>query len=58
MSGRLSEDCSEFGVLFVAGFAEQRPGSAIASFAAALYRRLFRWNSRPQLWPASPPAFE
>jgi hypothetical protein len=56
MSGRLSEDCSEFGVLFVAGFAEQRPGSAIASFASALYRWLFCWSSRPQLWPASPPA--
>ena len=56
MSERLSEDCEEFGVLYVAGFAEQRPGGAVASFAGALYRWLYRWNSRPQVWPASPPA--
>jgi len=35
MSGRISEDRSEFGVLFVPGFAEQHPGTAIASFAGA-----------------------
>jgi hypothetical protein len=47
VSGPISEDCPEFGVLFVAGFADQRPGTAIASFAGALYRWLFRWNARP-----------
>jgi hypothetical protein len=56
MSGPIGEDCSEFGVLFVAGFGEQRPGTAIASFAGSLYRWLFRWNARPQGWQGSPPA--
>jgi hypothetical protein len=56
-SGPSSEDCSEFGVLFVAGFAEQHPGTAIAAFAGAMYRWLFRWNASPHLWPASPPVF-
>jgi hypothetical protein len=55
MSGNLSEGHSEFGVLFVPGFAEQRPGTAIASFAGAIYRWLFRWNAGPQLRPASLP---
>jgi hypothetical protein len=55
MSGRISEHRSEFGVLFAAGFAEQRPGSAIASLAAALYCWLLRWNCRTQVWPSSPP---
>jgi hypothetical protein len=55
MSGRGSEDCAEFGVLYVAGFAEQRPVGAVAAFAGALYRWLYRWNSRPHVWPASPP---
>jgi hypothetical protein len=57
MSGPIGEDCSEFGVLFVAGFGEQRPGTAITSFAGAIYRWLFRWNAAPQTWQASPPAF-
>lgn len=52
MSGPIGEDCSEFGVLFVAGFAEQRPGTAIASFAGAIYRWLFRWNATPASSPA------
>lgn len=56
MSDTVSEGCSEFGVLFVPGFAEQRPGTAIAPFAGVIYRWLFRWNAGPQLWPASPPA--
>ena len=55
--GLIREDCSEFGVLFVAGFAEQRPGDAIAAFANALYRWMFRWNARPHPWSASPPTF-
>jgi hypothetical protein len=56
MAGHTTEDRAEFGVLFVAGFAEQRPGSAVASFASALYRWLVRWNARPHLWSAPPPA--
>ena len=55
MSGGISKDRPELGGLFVAGFGEQHPGSAIASLAAALYRRLFRWNAKPHLWPASLP---
>jgi hypothetical protein len=55
-SGPVSEARAEFGVLFVAGFAEQRPGTAIAAFAGAIYRWLFRWNAGPHLGPASPPA--
>jgi hypothetical protein len=54
MSDPLSEDRSEFGVLFVAGFAEQRPGAAIAEFAGTVYRWLFRWNARPHLRSAPP----
>jgi hypothetical protein len=56
MSGPIGEDRSEFGVLFVAGFAEQRPGAAIASFAGAVYRWLFRWNARPHPSSASRPS--
>jgi len=55
MSGLIGEDCSEFGVLFVAGFAEQRPGTTIVSFAGAVYRWLFRWNATPRMPQASPP---
>ena len=55
MSDLISEDRPEFGVLIVAGFAEQRPGTTITSFAGALYRWLFRWNARAHLrspwWP-------
>jgi hypothetical protein len=46
---------AEFGVLWVAGFAEQRPGTAITAFAGAVYRWLYRWNARPYLRTASPP---
>jgi hypothetical protein len=55
MSGPIGEDSPKFGVLFVAGFAEQHPGTAIASFAGAVYRWLFRWNARPRTWQASQP---
>ena len=55
-SGPVSEARAEFGVLFVAGFAEQRPGTAIAAFAGAIYRWLFRWNAGSNLGLASPPA--
>ena len=46
MSDCTSEKRAEFGVLFVAGFREQAPGSAIALLAATLYRWLFFWNAR------------
>jgi hypothetical protein len=55
VSDRIGEKCSEFGVLFVPGFAEQRSGGAIESFAAAIYRWLFRWKSSPCEPQASPP---
>jgi hypothetical protein len=42
-------------VLFVPGFAEQRPGSAIGGFAGAVFRWLFWWNSGSQEKLASPP---
>jgi hypothetical protein len=54
-SGPVSEDRPELGVLFVAGFAEQRPGTAIAAFAGAMYRWLFRWNATSHVAPASLP---
>jgi len=37
----------EFGILFVGGIEHQRPGSAIASFSAALYAWLVDWNYKP-----------
>lgn len=55
-SGPDRQERSEFGVLWVAGFAEQRPGTAVAAFASAVYRWLYRWNARPPLLHASPPA--
>ena len=54
-SGPISEDRPELGVLFVAGFAEQRPGTAIAAFAGAMYRWLFRWNATSHVEPTSLP---
>ena len=54
-SASISQDRPEFGVLFVAGFAEQRPGTAITAFAGAVYRWLFRWNARSHAQGASPP---
>jgi hypothetical protein len=50
-----SREPAEFGVLFVGGFREQLPGSAIALLAAALYRWLFFWNARPDPQPALQP---
>jgi hypothetical protein len=47
----ISGDRAEFGVLFVDGFREQRPGSAIALLAATLYRWLFYWNAKPDPHP-------
>jgi len=55
MSGLAGRESAEFGVLFVDGFREQRPGSAVALLAAALYRWLFFWNARPDPQSASQP---
>jgi hypothetical protein len=44
MSDSSTEDYPRFGVLFVAGFADQGPGTAVASLAGALYGWFFRWN--------------
>jgi hypothetical protein len=45
----------EFGVLFVDGIGQQRPGSAVTSLAAALFDWLFRWNRAQGLsLPRSP----
>lgn len=58
MSDYASKDHYAFGVLFVDGFREQRPGSAIALLGAALYGWLYRWNSTldkgPKRRPRSP----
>jgi hypothetical protein len=54
--GPVSRERAELGVLFVAGFAEQRPGTGIAAFAGAIYRWLFRWNAASGLKSAPPPA--
>jgi hypothetical protein len=54
-SGPGGQERPEFGVLWVAGFAEHRPGTAVAAFAGAIYRWLYRWNAGPPLLPASPP---
>jgi hypothetical protein len=56
MSDCFGKDRAEFGVLFVDGFRQQRPGSAIALLAAALYRWLFYWNARPDADPACLPS--
>jgi hypothetical protein len=44
MDGPVSGKQAEFGVLFVEGIGGQRPGSAVASLGAALFRWLLRWN--------------
>lgn len=54
-SASISQDRPELGVLFVAGFADQRPGTAIAAFAGAVYRWLFRWNAGSGVQWAPPP---
>ena len=48
----------EFGILFVGGIEHQRPGSAVASFSAALYEWLVDWNYNSGRSPASPPALK
>ena len=55
MSDGICEKRYEFGVLFVHGFGEQGPGSAIASLGAALYRWLFSWNCQQDMWDESSP---
>src|SRR6476646_6562129 len=55
MSGDVGEDCSEFGVLFVGGISNQRPGSAVRTLAVALYGWLFWWSRAKTLSdPVSP----
>lgn len=49
MGSSVGGDRAEFGVLFVAGIGGQRPGSAVASLGAALFRWLFRWNRSVEL---------
>jgi hypothetical protein len=53
--GSISQDRPELGVLFVGGFVDQRPGTAIAEFGGAVYRWLFRWDARLPKESASPP---
>lgn len=48
----------EFGVLFVAGIEHQRPGSAIASFSAALYAWLVDWNCGSRQSLGTPPVLK
>lgn len=56
MGERAGEGRYEFGILFVGGIEHQRPGSAMASFSAALYAWLVDWNCNsgrpPGSWPA------
>jgi hypothetical protein len=54
MSNTANEERAELGVLFVHGIGEQRPGRTVASFAAALYGWLFRWNCDKEMSPLSP----
>jgi hypothetical protein len=44
VNDHVNRDGAEFGVLFVHGIGQQGPGRGVASFAAALYGWLFRWN--------------
>jgi hypothetical protein len=44
MPERDAEDRYDLGILFVGGIEHQRPGSAVASFSAALYAWLVDWN--------------
>src|ERR1700733_10270088 len=53
--GSITQDRPELGVLFVGGFADQRPGTAIAEFGGAVYRWLFRWSADWPKTPAPPP---
>jgi hypothetical protein len=51
----VSRDHAEFGVLFVHGIGQQGPGRTVASFAAALYSWLFRWNCPEDMPPDKSP---
>jgi len=53
----VSRDRAEFGVLFVHGIGQQGPGRTVASFAAALYSWLFRWNCPEDMPPEKSPTF-
>jgi hypothetical protein len=54
MLERDGEDQYDFGILFVGGIEHQRPGSAVASFSAALYAWLVDWNYKSGQSPWSP----
>jgi hypothetical protein len=56
MSGRTIEDCAKSGVPFVADLARERPGKAVVSSAAALYRWLSCSTLTPHLGFSVPSA--
>ena len=58
MGERAGEGRYEFGILFVGGIEHQRPGSAMASFSAALYAWLVDWNYNSGRPPGSPPVLK
>jgi hypothetical protein len=55
MGERAGEGRYKFGILFVGGIEHQRPGSAMASFSAALYAWLIDWNYNSGGPPGSQP---
>jgi hypothetical protein len=58
MSEHDGERQYEFGILFVGGIEHQRPGSAIASFSAALYAWLVDWTYGSGQPPGTPPVLK
>jgi hypothetical protein len=52
---KISDKRPELGVLFVSGFKQQEPGSAVALLGAALYGWLYKWNSTVDPDPLSQP---
>jgi hypothetical protein len=58
MGERAGEGRYKFGILFVGGIEHQRPGSAMASFSAALYAWLIDWNYNSGGPPGSQPVLK
>jgi hypothetical protein len=58
MGERAGEGRYKFGILFVGGIEHQRPGSAMASFSAALYAWLVDWNYNSGPPPGSSPVLK